>query len=794
MVSPHHRPGCARLGMMRLNAARLNVFESWMGALIDSTTWRDLRIDGASISHMLNEQVDTAEFRTRGFMPVAGQAIQIFNGATDADHQIFGGRIIETTSLYEKKPANVAYDIHCIDPTWLLNRRKVLAYYVNQSATAIAIDLVTRFARGVTAYNVIAGLPIVDALTFTNESLADCLSAVCQRIGGSWYVDYSGDLHLFLDEGVTAYSISDANPRGSADHQLAEDLSQVVTRVIGRGGGGTAAIDIAPGMTEFPVDEGDQQTWYSTSGGLVETPGAQIISYTGVKGRGGTGALIGTGNTPTSALKVSPRSGTGMASGAYKYACTFGNATGESTPGPSTAVNIGQTAPTLRNVNARSSGFVGSGSGMTPGGVYSWRVALMYSGGGYALGTVTPAYVVDNKQWELDLGYPTTDPVTGYQYYPNLTDGGLAEIIWTNIYRQTNMASPPVYYLERQYSGVVIPPSGWVIATSGMTDAQLVNGPTYPTGPIAQFNSAIVYAPMPTPPTGFTALHLYRTAVNQTQLKRLATVDPATHYVDTIPDASLGANIPITDTSGVIANSQANIPVGSTSILVTSTDAFEVDGGASGGWARIGDITIKYAGLSGGNTLTGVPATGAGSLTASVRYGSLILIQPRLIGVPASGTGAVIRAIRKGDTVTIRLELQDDNAAMAMADRFAAPGQTVHVADGIIEDVISDSRYGLAELADQMQAFLTERKDPHLTVTFTSRDPSLEVGRKITINLSTPPINGTFRIQRVTFSEIAITGGLARLQPLRRVEATNKLFTITDLLRQLRGRESGVPA
>ena len=124
-----------------------------------------------------------------------------------------------------------------------------------------------------------------------------------------------------------------------------------------------------------------------------------------------------------------------------------------------------------------------------------------------------------------------------------------------------------------------------------------------------------------------------------------------------------------------------------------------------------------------------------------------------------------------------------------MATRFGS----IYPADGIIEETISDSRFALAELADQIDAMLTERKDPHLTVIFTTRDSTCEVGRTITINISTPPIHGTFRIQRVTFTEIAITGGLAMVAPLRRVEATNKLFTFTDLLRQLRGREGGLP-
>ena len=106
---------------------------------------------------------------------------------------------------------------------------------------------------------------------------------------------------------------------------------------------------------------------------------------------------------------------------------------------------------------------------------------------------------------------------------------------------------------------------------------------------------------------------------------------------------------------------------------------------------------------------------------------------------------------------------------------------------------MSDSRYGAVELLAHMRAVLAERKDPRQVVTYVTRDDSHEVGRLVTIALTTPPISGTFRIQRVTFGEIAIGGGANPTRPKRTIEATNKLYTFADLLRRLRGREGGVP-
>lgn len=791
-----HWPACAHLGVGQLGREQLNVYEAYAYAevgevAVGTAPGVGLMIEGATVNQVLNEAPDTASFRARGFTPIAGQAINVYGGAVDVEHQLFSGRILETTQVYEGRKENVAFDLQCIDSTWLLNRRKVLATYVGFSASNIVVDIMVRFTGRIGTAGVAPNLPIIDAITFTNEDVPACLSAVCERIGAFWYVDYASQLHVALTTTLNAETITDAEPRGSANHTLSEDLSQVVTRVIGRGGGVGAAIDVPIGMTELPVDEGDQQSWYATAGGLVEV-NTQVIQYAGVKGRGGVGALVGTGNTPTSPLSVHVASGTGLGSGTYQYAQTFANATGETTSGPVATIQTGFTVPSLKKIAARNRGVPGYPSGMTPGGIYSWRVAILYEGVGFVLGPPTDAYVVDGNVWELGFGIATLDPATGFYYNPSMQDRGYANIVQTQVYRTVSGGS--TYYAERSWPGVVPTSTGWETSANNWTDSVLVNQPQYPTGPLAQFNAARVIAPIASPPAGFTSTNLYRTAVGGSQLKLLvANVATGTDYVDTKADGALGANVPTSDSSGIVAQSNVTVPAGATSILVTSTVPFANDGGASGGWARVGGVVIRYGGLSGGNTLTGIPASGLGSLTASVRYGTQALVQPRLVGIPAGGAGSVVTAIRKGDQVTIRIERQNDAAVAAFAERIKPAGGTAVFEDGIVESVISDSRYTLAELGDHVDALLLERKDPRLTVTFESRDPSLQVGRTITIAITTPPITGTFRIQRVGISQIAIGGATTIPYPLRHVEATNKLYTFTDLLRQLRGREAGVP-
>jgi hypothetical protein len=238
-------------------------------------------------------------------VPVAGQSVTIQCGDTDVSHQLFGGRIIAVNKTYEaEKPANVIYRCNAIDPTWLLNRRKVTKKYTSQSATAIALDVISSFTSGVTTVNVAAGLATIDEITFTNEEVTDALTRIVERIGGYWYIDYSGDLHLFLSETVTAFPITTAAPRGMAGITNNEDLSQAATRVIARGGGANVVSDVLVGGATVPVGD---ISWYAGGGGTVEC-GPQRITYTGVSTIE-TGSSTGFVNPPPLQTGLTPALG-----------------------------------------------------------------------------------------------------------------------------------------------------------------------------------------------------------------------------------------------------------------------------------------------------------------------------------------------------------------------------------------------------------------------------------------------------------------------------------------------------
>ena len=239
------------------------------------------------------------------------------------------------------------------------------------------------------------------------------------------------------------------------------------------------------------------------------------------------------------------------------------------------------------------------------------------------------------------------------------------------------------------------------------------------------------------------------------------------------PNNSLHPPAPTVSTAG---ESSLTIPAGSTALAVEELAPFPASG-----WAEApGGQLLRYTGrsaASGPGTLTGIPASGIGAITAPIRSGTIRSI-PHLIGIPASGAGAIVYPIKRGDEVYIFL-IRDDAAAIAAL--AAATG-----GDGIRIEFLTDGRLGLAELTARADALLTMRKQALVTVNFETRDPAVTVGKTITFNTTAPPIVGTFLIQRVQLSQFPARGSLASTPPLRVVEASSRRYTFDDLVQQIK--------
>lgn len=260
-----------------------------------------------------------------------GAPIGIYlNGTTD---QIFGGEILTREQYAEfDHPPHVRLDLTCIDHTRRLNRRVVVKEYGAASATTIVLDVIANFAPTIATSGVEAGLPTIDGgITFTFEEVSRSLSRIAEKIGAYWYVDYAAVLHFFT--GTEAGPTPDPIVPGGrfADLKITADLSQVRTRIIVEGDGGTATITLPAGDAITPIS---QTTPFNAAGGMAKI-GPSRVTYTGIQAGGAKTNTTGTptggssgGPPPTpptapSAAVASATSSGGLSGGPYTYAVTF---------------------------------------------------------------------------------------------------------------------------------------------------------------------------------------------------------------------------------------------------------------------------------------------------------------------------------------------------------------------------------------------------------------------------------------------------------------------------------------
>jgi len=190
-------------------------------------------------------------------------------------------------------------------------------------------------------------------------------------------------------------------------------------------------------------------------------------------------------------------------------------------------------------------------------------------------------------------------------------------------------------------------------------DASLgADAPTVNTAAAGQITTSA-----PLGPTTTTARRFYMSLAGGGARKLALTIANNTDITGTITasDATLAAAgaEPSTDTSG-LSQPSGQVVAGATSILVAGLGG--VNGFQStGGWAIIGNgqHAIRYAGITAG-ALSGIPASGAGSIPATIPYNSQITAAPALMlgsrilhyhsTIPAYAAGTTLRRVTVANT------------------------------------------------------------------------------------------------------------------------------------------------
>jgi hypothetical protein len=313
--------------------------------------------------------------------PALAQALRITIGVDDPV-LLFNGELSQIALTYEGRPTQTIYHCAATDDTARANRRRPFGQWTNVSATVVAQQLIASFVPGFGTAFVQAGLPPVSVIFDGSEGMNRCLTQITNLIGGYWYF-LDSQLHLFLSEPTDAPDPIDDTPQRFLNDPpitASSEMSQVRTRVYGRGHGEALLSAVLPGETIVPIAS---TVVFSTTGGQAICI-AQVLTYTG-RDLGGGGSLVGPGAGPSVAAKLTQASGAGMASGAYSYAYTNVTASGESLPGPIAAITVGSTTPPP----APTVGTPTIGSGPNPGG-HLWAVTFMTGSGETTPGPTAP--------------------------------------------------------------------------------------------------------------------------------------------------------------------------------------------------------------------------------------------------------------------------------------------------------------------------------------------------------------------------------------------------------------------
>jgi hypothetical protein len=885
--------GVARAGATRAGYVSSRTFISIDGAHFIPPTEPGhvgILLDSLRITDELDDTPNTCTFRVNGAVPVAGSEVRITIGSKNGQ-PFFAGFALTVQQLYvADKPANIQADVSCVDYTWFFGFVKVTQRYRNQSATAIATDLIARYAavNGFTAAGIAPGLPVLDELTYTNEDLDAAFTRLARRIGGYWYVDYTKGVHLFFEEtGNGAPETLTPQHKSLDDFVNRADRTQVLTRVYVEGRGTSFLGPVNAGDTKIPLEAVDMfavaPDVFAKVSPQGSEGGAQHLTFTGVV-PGGAGSLVGPGTGPPGPPTLTPAVGTGLGIGVYHYAYTQVTASGETLPSPVAAVAVGTLLdpPTVAPTPAPF-----AVAGGVNAGAHWWAYSFTSGGGGET--TLSPGVSIDTRTPVAPtggiahindfLGGGPFPPSTAYDYavtyigaaggettaapytYGFLT-GNFAGGHYTQLFigRDTGGANPPAYKCPPGITGIKVYRTRAIPFGAPRTQFYFVGNATVQsdgagslTGffedwvpdsslsvPIPTTNTALagygtIRVTLPTGGAGVAGRKLYRTLAGTTTWKFVATIDnvvtyyddvtpdgnlgaapPTTNtagteyrgvdvsaiavgpaavtsrklyrtlagglqhklvttladntttvYADRVPDASLGANMPTGDTSG-LQQVPGQVPAGSPSMLVATIVPFET----AGGWAVIGngEQVIRYTGKT-GNTITGIPPTGLGAITAGVSYNSTVTAAPMLTGVATLNAPLV-----KGDE--IYLVVQRDHAA-----RQTALADMVNVGPGIREEWVQDRRLSIPEARARGDATLALRPLEDVTVQYRCRDLRTASGKTITVNLPAPTnVQGAFKIQSVTIDNFR---PYPTQYPTFTVTASSRHFNFEDWLRRM---------
>lgn len=867
----------AQSGVMRSGASRSSYHSSRVFVSVGGTQRSSGRTilaenvyESLSITQTMNETPDSCTFKARGFQPVDGQEVIVTLGSSNTLDRLFAGIIMQDTHGYDGTPANGNDSVTVTDYTWFFTRTHISGQYTNTSATDIA-EAIVATVSGFTTNNIASDLPTLDEFTYTNVTPLAALTRLAKRIGADLDVDYHKDVHFTItDTSETAPVALTSSHRSLDGFTVSRDMSQVITRALQEGGGSNVVTGVDAGETILPITD---IVWYNAGGGQVAC-GPQRLTYGGIQ-TGGSGTLVGPGVSPAAVMTGTPQTGgVGAGPSFAVYEVTFVTGAGESLPSPLLIVlNMG---PIVEPTPTMTLGGPSVGAGPDAG-AHTYAVSFVDGAAGETLagidaGSITtrdvpaPTVVPIVTQTEangciigasgdsydfaylyvsgLVSGTTTLGTSAGAQTAGACSSGGGRKDFRVSVTASTDPAVTQIWiYVNKNGGGWKFQQALGNVSTSVYIGAIAYAGAAAP-GANTAYVHAVSLGNVPIGQTGTVSRNIYRTVANAAatyaNLKLVATIADNTtdSFTDTVPDASLGAAAPGSNTTDLDKVALAHIPIGGTgttdryiyrssfppggvplriitmgdNTTTTASDDFSVAGAiaapgsdtsgltqptgqvlagatsmpvagtgpfsSSGGWVIIGNgqQVVRYTGISGTN-LTGIPSTGAGAITATVAYNSTASAAAALTDIPASGDGSILYAIKSGEPANLVVQV-DDADAQAVIATVIGNGD-----DGVIEDYQQDGTIGETEARARAVATLALNSAIYESIRWSSRDKNTRAGRSVSVSLPYPTsVNDTFKIQSVTISNFT-----PALMPTFSANGSDRRFTFEDLLRRVKG-------
>jgi len=182
------------------------------------------------------------------------------------------------------------------------------------------------------------------------------------------------------------------------------------------------------------------------------------------------------------------------------------------------------------------------------------------------------------------------------------------------------------------------------------------------------------------------------------------------------------------------------------------------------GWVQVTTQLIRYTGVA-GNQLTGIPASGNGSVQASIPTATIVNSVPILLGIPASGTGSFASSVPSGSDINLIAQADDTTSQATYGVRIG---------------YVVDRRLSQDGADDRAAAELVLRASVREQGSYVTNDFLVRSGREITVDMNTDwGISGTWPAQRAQI----------RMDPNRPLAERTVMFgshSDTDLPRVLR--------